>query len=540
MMQTETLEKIVSTVTAKIDIDKIFLYPESANEGETEVLLVLIANHFQLSLTDLTVQVKGLIGDLAPLCELEVAFSHQIRETMQFGNLYYYTRCVDRNLIYTRPNSVYNMFDGLPPLSEVLTRAGERYNTAIKKIDPFLDGAELYCLKEVYPSAAFMLHQVVELAFRAVELFFLGKETRNHEISIHLRYLERHLCYPKIRFPVKTADEALLRLLDDAYLGVRYGDLYQISREQVEKLMEWAKDFLDFVHQTKATFMEHCVQDVVTIQKCTPTNDAEAGDIQRVVSRINETLPAEVILCVGRRTEVTSREGCFESEPSVKSLVYYDLLIICKEEPLNVLLLQAMINDLPGLQSRVNLLAHLVNEVLNDKGCDFLSGALHRGEIWYGEERAISLRDLSGSTERSRFANEAPSICNDRLHKAKAFLQAVEAVRYEGGFEISVVLMAQCLEQACLGVIRARLSYRPKIYNLRHLLTLCHMISADFEEIIPQRTSEDKRLYKMLADGFADLRYRDEVDYDMDILQLLYRRCEAFVEKARESSDYNV
>jgi len=534
-MQTETLEQIISTITTKIDVDKIYLYPEAADEGKTQVLLILVANHFQLSLTDLTVQVKGLVGDLPPLYELQVAFPHQIRETMQIGNLYYYARCTDRNLIYTRPNSVYDMFEGLPPLSQVMSKAGEQYDIAIKKVDPFLDGAELYCLKEVYPSAAFMLHQVVELAFRALELFFLGKETRNHEISIHLRYLERHLPYPKVRFPVGPAeDEALLRLLDDAYLGVRYGDLYQISREQVEELMKWAKDFLNFVHKTKVDFMKQYMQDVVAVPECREVSDAEAEEIRRIVSKINETLPAEVILCIGRRAELTSRRGCFYPVPNLKCMIHYDLLLICKGEPSNVLVLQGLINDLPGLQSRVNLLAHSEAEVLGDKGYGFFGEALRYGEVWYGEDCAAGLRDLWGGAESSCFSGRVSSVSKDRLHKAKAFLQAAEAIRYEDGFEITIALMTQCLEQACLAVIRARLGYRPKIYNLRHLFALCNMVSAEFEEIIPNRTSEDKRYYKLLADGFADLRYRDELDYDMSMLQLLYRRCEAFVEKAGE------
>ena len=97
--------------------------------------------------------------------------------------------------------------------------------------------------------------------------------------------------------------------------------------------------------------------------------------------------------------------------------------------------------------------------------------------------------------------------------------------------------MSQCLEQLCLGVIYVCLGYRPKIYNLNNLFSLCNMVSADFDGIMPRNTREDKCFYKMITDGVSDIRYRDHTGHDMDLLQLLYKRCENFLAKAREICD---
>jgi hypothetical protein len=92
-------------------------------------------------------------------------------------------------------------------------------------------------------------------------------------------------------------------------------------------------------------------------------------------------------------------------------------------------------------------------------------------------------------------------------------------------------------KQACLGMINVCLDYRPKIYNLNHLLSLCDMISADFEEIIPRNTREDKCYYKIMANGVSDIRDHDHAEHDTSILQLLYNRCLNFVAKAKALSE---
>ena len=110
-------------------------------------------------------------------------------------------------------------------------------------------------------------------------------------------------------------------------------------------------------------------------------------------------------------------------------------------------------------------------------------------------------------------------------------------MRCEEGFEISVSLMSQSLEQACLGMINVCLDYKPSIYNLNQLLSLCDMISANFEEIIPRNTQADKCFYKIIANGVSHIRYHDHAELDMIISQLLYNRCLNFVAKAKALSE---
>lgn len=451
-----------------------------------------------------------------------------------------------------------------------------------------MEGAELYHLKGSYPSAAFMLHQVVELTFRAIELFFLGKETRSHEISIHLKYLERHLPHLRFRFPVHpTVDETLFKLLEDAYLGVRYGDRYQISKEQVGQLSKWAKDFVLFVTEIRGAFIKQVLQNSNippsisnkilepnssisasnsnnqlsisnnisksisnillsnsnifmqnsnTFHKHEDGKNTESNDLKRIVSTINESLPSEAVLCLGKRILVSSRSSCFEPGSITQSLTHYDLLLIGIEQASDVLMLQGKINDLPDLQSKVNLLAHTLNEVRKalENGNSFFGQAVINSKVLYGEECVAPLRTLVTNTNHQRMNDDTAMVWYRRLDKAEAFLLTIAEVCYEDCFEISVTLIPQCLEQVCLGVIYVFLGYRPKIYNLNHLLSLCAMVSADFEDIIPRNSIEDKRFYKIIADGVSDIRYRDHVEYDMSTLQLLYHRCAHFVAKAKE------
>lgn len=535
-MHTNIIKRTIEAITEKIDVDRIFTFREKNTEGKKHVLLVLVANHFKFPLEDIEGRVKKLAVDLSPSYQLRVSFSHMVRETMALGNLYYYHRCTEHNLVYTRPNSVYDPFEGLPSITEVMATAEDRYENAIGKIGPFLDGVELYALNGVYPNAAFMLHQVVELAFRALELFFLGRETRNHDISTHLKYLERHLPYPKFDFPIGAIeDKTLFKLLEDAYLGVRYGDNYQISQDQVEELTVWAKDFIESVVRVKEDFVRDFAREVDDVEEPADINEPKSDDRQRIMAMINKYLPTEAILCLGMRCVISSRKGCFEPESSLLHAFHYDLLVVSSEQAVDVMMLQGRINELPGLQSRISLLAHTQQEIINalDKGNRFFSTAVENAEVWQGAEYvaipAVVTSANVGSPEKDPLL-----IWNQRLEKAKAFMAATEELRYSDGFEVAISLLAQALEQVCLGVIFKRLDYRPKIHSLSHLLAICVMIDANFEEIIPRRTPEDNRFYKMLVDGVANIRFRDYVNHDSEILQLLYERCERFIDKAKE------
>jgi HEPN domain-containing protein len=111
---------------------------------------------------------------------------------------------------------------------------------AMDKISLFKDGATFYYNKENYAHAAFMLHQVIELSLTALEILFLRKRIRSHCIKLHLSYIEIEIPDLNLAFPTYTEDElTLLRLLDKAYINVRYKKAYSIERKQIEVIMGW-------------------------------------------------------------------------------------------------------------------------------------------------------------------------------------------------------------------------------------------------------------------------------------------------------------
>lgn len=266
------------------------------------------------------------------------------------------------------------------------------------------------------------------------------------------------------------------------------------------------------------------------------TEAVKTDDVKRIVSLINEFTPTEAIVCLGKRSIVSSRKSCFDAEPASFSLVHYNLLMISKEQVLPGPLLEGKINNLPGLHSRVNLLPHTVDEVVKSlkDGNGFFGQAIVNGEVLQGEEYVATLRGRVNNINPGQLNTNIYLRWHCRLVRAQAFTAAVQAVRHSEGFEISLSLLSQCLEQVCLGVLLVCLDYQPKVYTLSHLLALCTMVSADFEDIIPRRTQEDELFFKILEGGFTEMRYSDEVGHDMATIQLLDERCDRFIFTAEE------
>lgn len=70
-------------------------------------------------------------------------------------------------------------------LEKVIDKAKKGFNKEIAKIQAFNDGAGFYLEKENYALTAFMVHQQIELAYRAIELFAMGKDKVTHSIRVH-------------------------------------------------------------------------------------------------------------------------------------------------------------------------------------------------------------------------------------------------------------------------------------------------------------------------------------------------------------------
>ncbi|QNR85113.1 HEPN domain-containing protein [Pedobacter riviphilus] len=114
------------------------------------------------------------------------------------------------------------------------------YQNGIDKANKFLSGATFYFKQQHFEYCAFMLHQVFDLMYRAIEVLVMGKDKKTHRIKVHQLYIKTYVKPLSELFNYGAEEVDLLHLLDEAYLAVRYENNYQIGEPDVLRLFEKA------------------------------------------------------------------------------------------------------------------------------------------------------------------------------------------------------------------------------------------------------------------------------------------------------------
>lgn len=98
-------------------------------------------------------------------------------------------------------------------------------------------------------------------------------------------------------------------------------------------------------------------------------------------------------------------------------------------------------------------------------------------------------------------------------------------------------LLHQSSEHAYHAVLLVFTGYKPKIHNLSKLGRRVSHLDSSFDEIFPQETAEQKRVFNLLRDAYVESRYRKTYVITKEELQYLVARVEklhALVQKVCE------
>lgn len=135
------------------------------------------------------------------------------------------------------------------------TEMTKLYNETIIRVQEFLAGANLFCIRNQYKIAAFMLHQSAEQCLRTLLKITTGFHCNTHNIERLSKYVGMlNPCLAEM-FPQKTGkDKHLFHLLQKAYIDTRYKDDYGIHQSDLVALTEKVnklKELLQKVWQDK-------------------------------------------------------------------------------------------------------------------------------------------------------------------------------------------------------------------------------------------------------------------------------------------------
>ncbi|MBL4836034.1 MAG: nucleotidyltransferase and HEPN domain-containing protein [Kordiimonadaceae bacterium] len=176
-------------------------------------------------------EVNFIVHDLgevnSKLCEAQYFFSDIVREGIP---LYELTK--------TKPLKKPGILDE----AEAKRQARRYFEGAFSKVDSFQAYSQLAISRGELSLAAFLLHQAVEAAYNCLLLVYTLYSPASHNIKF-LRSLSENLDDTLIGAWPRTekADRATFSTLKRAYVDARYSSNYEITKDQLNWLLERVK-----------------------------------------------------------------------------------------------------------------------------------------------------------------------------------------------------------------------------------------------------------------------------------------------------------
>lgn len=242
-----TVQQIINKLSTLLDIRYIYR-PEIGPKDHDKPLFIVI---MEGNCSSLSHELSSMVGKIFQdeTDSLYRLFSYgYAQQQLKDENLFFVAGCSWTNLIHQNSVVDTDVFHRYAISEETITRIRSHFNKELERIGGFINGADFFLKNGDLPSSAFMFHQVMELLFRTVELFMMGKERKSHSIKEHQTYIGPFAPDLGCLFDVGIAEEQLLlKLLDDAYLTTRYGNNYHINDQQIQMVRKRANDMQDMV-----------------------------------------------------------------------------------------------------------------------------------------------------------------------------------------------------------------------------------------------------------------------------------------------------
>lgn len=410
--------EIVTRIVNLIMVQQIY-HSERLLDGQScTELIILISDKCSKTLIELFPIIDMVFEDYPGYC-YRLYHVHQAKDSIKKGNLFFYQVCVPENLCFSDPMAELNLFSQMQSLENVIEKATKAFNIEMAKIQAFNDGANFYWGKENYALTAFMVHQQIELAYRAIELFAMGKDKMTHAIRVHQKHVRPYL--PELGDLFDEADDdenKLMQHLDDAYLKVRYGEGYQINQEKLLKAMKKGEEMQQKVNDIYGEMIVEFEDRLANQQTATTTCVTDETITQNIDMEIETaTLAAKEILTEGYMADIVA--------------------IITKHVDV---------------------------------------------------ERIYSI-----------------------YHKSTSFVEKgifqADTREYHG---------------------------QHLMLSLKHLLNICRYINPVIDAVFSTDNAYDKEILEILIDASKDLRHRHFINVDQIDLCVIHRRCNAWMEKAKE------
>lgn len=551
------LQPILDKLAAKIPVDRIFEFEYLFMDTTGKRLLVVVDAKCQVATKTLEPMAELCLAeapehsfDLIPFGELKTAINN--------GSLYYILACREQHL---------RLLEGKKPLptlsrkqlESVRARAQEHFEKGHIKQQDFLEGMHFYREKENHAQALFMLHQAAELTFRGIENAVFKRDRPSHGLQEHLRLMSKYIPEFAALFPKdEPHDFRLLKLIDQSYTAVRYQRNFDVEHNELDDLyhklipvLEWCNAYYDQCMRALEGLIDNAIDPAPIEQMITPDDVPRRiaisipqpflGELKEEQTKALDTILTNVVkrealdhlILLGHEISQTKKMTLYHTDQSTSEQTGH--CYVLGIGPGSTSKSHTIVHPL----IRVTILlcaAQHMKHALAKKNRFFIQ-ALSKGTTLYVHEGLQPLSvpepDWSLALEKSRAAWKY------RKYKADTYLQCAQLAHDQRkDIGAATMLVAQSIEQLCIGLIYAGIGYRVDQCNIPFLLNICNLISPRLAECFLTGHEADKDALKALANSLNAVRYKKEdapTDKDLTLAMANYERFRALATQLCES-----
>ncbi|SDH39150.1 HEPN domain-containing protein [Pedobacter terrae] len=234
-LKDERTLRLLKDIMAAVPVQYIYLHHNFlAGKAAPEMLIMVSFKHVRI-LNELT-PVLNIVFNGQMEFSYRVFHVHEVEQALLQGSLFFYYATTAQNCLFSISGNFLNGGETHLIADQVSTT----YQHGIDKANKFLSGATFYFKQQNLAYCTFMLHQVFDLMYGAIETLVMGKGKKTHRIKVHQLYIKPYVKPLSELFNDNEEEVGLLHLLDEAYLAVRYENNYTISEPDVVHLFEKA------------------------------------------------------------------------------------------------------------------------------------------------------------------------------------------------------------------------------------------------------------------------------------------------------------
>jgi len=256
-------------------------------------------------------------------------------------------------------------------------------------------------------------------------------------------------------------------------------------------------------------------------------SEAKHREILEVVEIIKEVLMPEMIILFGSYAKGKQVNHKYVSDGVTYEYISdYDFLVVLNDSPEKIYVQENIIlNRTDKLETPVNLEIHSIDYI--NKGLEigeyFFTDIIKEGILLYdtGNVKFAEPRELTSEEKREK----AQRYFDNWFPQGNEFLIDAEHAANRSSLKKAVFELHQATESLYNTVLLVFTDYKPKGHNLWKLRRKAKPYSEELFLVFRAETDkQEEHLFKLLKQGYIDVRYRDDFAIAENELQTLTER----------------